>query len=146
MSAVKVFFRLVQDEDGHPPASVESLWAEDLGGGRARLDNIPFFARDVAHRDVVLTETDVDGRPWFVAVVEDGGHGSVRVIVADEKDVPAFRAECALRGCDTELSHVECMFAVDVPPSAQWPSLRDWLVARESRGALSFEESKLPME
>jgi hypothetical protein len=45
---VKVLFQLEQDEDGYPPASVESLWALPKGEGLFQVDNIPFFATGVA--------------------------------------------------------------------------------------------------
>ncbi|MFJ8641726.1 hypothetical protein [Streptomyces sp. NPDC093610] len=38
---VKVHFRMDIGEDGWLPASVESLWAVDLGDGTVRLDNTP---------------------------------------------------------------------------------------------------------
>lgn len=48
---VKIHFRMDIDEDGWPPASVESLWAVDLGDGTVRLDNTPWFVRGVASDD-----------------------------------------------------------------------------------------------
>ena len=58
---VKVPFRLEVDEDGRPPASVESLWATDLGDGTVRLDNTPWFVRGVASGDIIRVEADDDG-------------------------------------------------------------------------------------
>ncbi|MEU1503299.1 DUF4265 domain-containing protein [Streptomyces sp. NPDC005732] len=58
---VKVHFRMEIDEDGWPPASVESLWAVDLGDGRVRLDNTPWFVRGVASGDVIRVQPDDDG-------------------------------------------------------------------------------------
>ncbi|MDV5143157.1 DUF4265 domain-containing protein [Streptomyces sp. SBC-4] len=48
-------------EDGWPPASVESLWAVDLGDGTVRLDNTPWFVRGVASGDIIQAELDGDG-------------------------------------------------------------------------------------
>lgn len=50
---VKVHFRMDVDEDGWPPASVESLWAVDLGDGTVRLDNtslVRTWSRQRRHR------------------------------------------------------------------------------------------------
>jgi hypothetical protein len=44
----RVRFRLEQDEDGWPPAESEGLWAVPLGGNAYRIDNTPWFARNVA--------------------------------------------------------------------------------------------------
>ncbi|MFC9157849.1 DUF4265 domain-containing protein [Streptomyces bauhiniae] len=57
---VKVHFRLEVDEDGWPPASVESLWAVDLGDGTVRLDNTPWFVRGVASGDIIRVDADHD--------------------------------------------------------------------------------------
>jgi hypothetical protein len=61
---VKIHFRLEVDEDGWPPASVESLWAVDLGDGTIRLDNVPWFVRGVASDDIIRVEIDEDGLRW----------------------------------------------------------------------------------
>jgi hypothetical protein len=75
----KVLFR-VADDDGS--ASVETLWAFDLGDDRYRLDNSPFFAYSVSVGDVVLAPVDPDeGRPTFKRVVEKSGNRTVRVIL-----------------------------------------------------------------
>ncbi|MFI6919799.1 DUF4265 domain-containing protein [Nonomuraea spiralis] len=58
---VKVHFRMDIDEDGWPPASVEGLWAIDLGDGTARLDNTPWFVRGVASGDVIRVARDDEG-------------------------------------------------------------------------------------
>ncbi|WP_243869860.1 DUF4265 domain-containing protein [Streptomyces liangshanensis] len=60
---VKVFFRRNEDEAGWPPASVESLWAVDLGDGTVRPDNIPWFVRGIADHDIIRVETDDEGVP-----------------------------------------------------------------------------------
>jgi hypothetical protein len=63
---VKVCFRLEQDEDGWPPAGSEGLWAAPLGGDVYRIDNTPWFARNVAADDVFLAEPDADGCLWAI--------------------------------------------------------------------------------
>lgn len=50
---VKVHFWMAVDEDGWPPAGVESLWAVVLGDGTVRLDNTPWYVRGVASDDIV---------------------------------------------------------------------------------------------
>jgi hypothetical protein len=65
---VRVRFQLRQDDDGWSPAASEGVRAVPLGGDLVRLDNNPWFARDVA-----------SGRPW-------GYPGSLpRVAAADAR-------------------------------------------------------------
>jgi uncharacterized protein DUF4265 len=47
----KVLFRVPNEDE---TAEVETLWAFDLGEGRYRLDNSPYFAYGVSVGDVVL--------------------------------------------------------------------------------------------
>lgn len=72
---MKVHFRMDIDEDGWPPASVESLWAVDLGNGTVRLDNTPWFVRGVASGDIIKVGLDGDGVLW-------AGRRSVRLRTA----------------------------------------------------------------
>lgn len=66
---VRVHFRLVQDEDGYPPAAVESVWAQPTTkAGEYVLDNVPFFARDATIGDVVAVREE-DSHLWFERVV-----------------------------------------------------------------------------
>ena len=50
---VKVRFKLDVDHDGWPPAESEGLWAEPLGDDTFRVDNTPWFVRNLASGDVV---------------------------------------------------------------------------------------------
>jgi len=77
---MKVRFRLQQDQDGWPPAESEGLWAVPLGGDTYRIDNTPWFARDVAADDVFLAEPDADGRLWARERLRWSGNCTIRVV------------------------------------------------------------------
>jgi hypothetical protein len=77
---VRVRFQLRQDDDGWPPVASEGLWAIPLGTDVVRLDNIPWFARNVASGDTFRTSTDRDGERWATDKVAWSGHCTVRVI------------------------------------------------------------------
>ncbi|MFG2603125.1 DUF4265 domain-containing protein [Streptomyces sp. NPDC048514] len=78
---VKVHFRKEIDEDGRPPAGVESLWAVDLGDGTVRLDNTPWFVRGVANGDVIRIQPDDDGLLWAGETVAPSQNCTIRLIV-----------------------------------------------------------------
>ena len=78
---VRVRFRLERDEDGWPPAESEGLWAVPLGGDAYRIDNTPFFARNVAADDVFLAEPDADGRLWARERLRWSENCTIRVIL-----------------------------------------------------------------
>ncbi|MGW6356273.1 DUF4265 domain-containing protein [Streptomyces sp. NPDC055092] len=52
------------DDGGWPSASVENLWAIDLGDGTVRLDNTPSLVRGVASDDIIRVEIDDDDVRW----------------------------------------------------------------------------------
>ena len=83
----KVHFRLVQDEDGYPPVSVESVWAQpSTKAGEYVLDNIPFFAREATIGDVVQVREE-EGHLWFDKVVRRSQNSLVRVVFFDRAAV-----------------------------------------------------------
>jgi uncharacterized protein DUF4265 len=139
---VKILFQLEQDEDGYPPASVESLWALPKGEGRFQVDNIPFFATGVAFGDIVSV-TQEEGALCFQDVVQPSGHSTLRVAISEAADVPAVRALFEQKGCSVEQSHLPRLIAVDVPPSVPLESLRPLLEAGRGQGRWDYEEACL---
>lgn len=88
---LKVHFRMDIDEDGWPPASVESLWAVDLGDGTVRLDNTPWFVRGVASGDIIQAELDGDGVLWAGKAVQPSQNCTIRLIVLKDNGSAAAR-------------------------------------------------------
>jgi hypothetical protein len=140
---VKVFFELQQDEDGYPPVTCESMWATPADEGLYRLDNIPFFARGVAYEDIISAVRRDDGTLGFVKVIQPSRHSTLRVIVYEDSEVPALRHELETLGCDTELSHIPNLFAVDVPPSVSLDAVRHLLDAGNVSERWEYEEACL---
>ncbi|WP_420025961.1 DUF4265 domain-containing protein [Cronobacter dublinensis] len=50
---IKVTFRLIQDEDGYPPVTYESVWLKRNSNGEYELDNIPLYIYGVSKGDVI---------------------------------------------------------------------------------------------
>lgn len=125
---VKVRFHLEQDEDGYPPNAWERLWAQPEGPCRFRLDNIPWYARDVAAGDVVEAHEAEDGMLEFDRVVERSGHSTVRVVLYDPQQTQLLRDELAQLGCETELSHIPSFISVDVPAQVEMAPVLELLL------------------
>src|SRR6202035_5372387 len=77
---VRVEFQLDHDDDGWPPATTERLWAVPLGEGLVRIDNIPWFVRNIAFGDIVQTRTDPDGGLWAAERIQWSGHCTICVV------------------------------------------------------------------
>ena len=88
--AVEIWFEIEKDSDGYPESQKwEQLYAWPVDGG-FQLDNVPFFAKNVAVGDIVeATQTD-EGWYRFGRVLKTGGHSAFRIWLA-----PAMQARCA---------------------------------------------------
>ena len=109
---------------------VETLWADDLGGGRYRLDNVPFFVRDVSLGDVVAAAPDESGLPVMTAVLEKSGNRTLWVrfpgpIAADHPFLEFLKAA----GCSYEGARAS-LFAVNVPPGADLDAVARYIEGR----------------
>lgn len=137
---VKVLFDLEQDESGFPPQTRETLWATPVEDGY-RLENVPFFAQGVAFGDVVTGSGTEDDEPVaYGAVLTPSGHSTCRVVLVDEdEDVQAARRTLEGLGCDTELSHLDRYFAVDVPPEVSMDEVLAVLKEGQDEGRWEFD-------
>lgn len=142
-SHVKVVVALERDEEDYPPADHENLWAEAVGGGVFRIDNIPFFAQGIAVGDLVSAEPGEHGLLRVQQVVQPSGHSTFRVIIYDKAEVPAVREFFLRMGCASELSHIPGLIAIDAPPSVSLDALRKFLDSGLESGQWDFEEACL---
>lgn len=143
---VKIIVPLEQDEDGYPPAGSERLWAIRAGEGRYQIDNIPFFARDLALGDIVsaVPEEGADeGILRYHQVLEPSGHSTFRILVNDESQVPEVCGLLEQLGCGTERSHLPRLVAIDIPPEVSLSAVRDALAQGVSQERWEYEEACL---
>jgi hypothetical protein len=126
------------------PPEVESVWAIPTADG-FRLDNIPFFAREIAAEDIVSASVDADGMLRFSSLVSPSGHSTVRLWFAKglEADVQRVRQELRDLGCPSELSYLPRLVAVDIPPTVPYANVRELLDNYERRGVFEYEEACL---
>lgn len=137
---VKIRFSLEQDEEGYPPAADEFMWADVVGDGSYRIDNIPFFVQGVSLRDDVVVDV-VGGELVFSRLHRNNGHRTLRLVVRDPSNVPAVRDRLRSIGCTSELSHIPILVAVDVPPEVPAAVIQAFLVQGEAAGEFGFEEA-----
>lgn len=141
MQHVKIRFPLEIDEDGYPPESVETLWALDIGGGRYKIDNIPFYAKLISDGDIVSASTD-DGGLVFEKLLVASSNCTFRVIMLDGTDGFDEREYLKTMGCETEGSGIEGFFAVSVD-KAEYQNIASYLASAHNDGKLDFEESSI---
>ncbi|MHC5021610.1 MAG: DUF4265 domain-containing protein [Planctomycetota bacterium] len=136
---VKIAFHLEVDEDGYPPVSVETLWAESLGGGRYRIDNIPFFVRDATDGDIVAASY-VDEELRFTEVLEDSRNSLIRVLCRDGSNPQTLRKQLSVLGCETEFNGVHSLIAVSIPAGQPVEPVQQALATLRKQGLVDFEE------
>ena len=127
------------DPAEHHGSATERLWAKPMGGGRFRLRNTPFYARNVSVEDVVLGRTD-GASVTFVAPVVRGGHSTYRIrshLAVSDEEFRRFWGPLEALGCSFEQGPV---LAVDVPPGLDIYEVYGLLEAGEAAGAWDFEE------
>jgi len=103
---------------------VETLWAFDLGDGRYRLDNLPWYAYRVSLGDVIEAVPDADGLLHMVRVLSKSGNRTLRLLFAGTDPVTEQRAEIqevmdriVALGCSYEGVNLRYQ-AVNVPPES----------------------------
>ena len=139
---IRVYF-LFDRAGGWPPVPSEGLRATAVDGGY-RVDETPFFVRNVALGDVVSAAADDDGVLWAGERVSWGGHQTVRVTThgADGSlslaDVLVQFAALGATGDDLE---EYALVALDVPPQTDPVRLHRYLVAGREAGRWEFEEA-----
>lgn len=141
---VKIRFRLEVDDDGWPPVGSEGLWGEPVGQDSYRIDNTPWFVRNLASGDVVRALAGDDGVLWATGRLEWSGHCTIRVIPIGtgplRGDRQAVLDAFAPFGVTGEGIEQYGMVALDVPPDADAQRVRSLLIEGESDGRWHFEE------
>lgn len=122
----KVFFRLEQDEDGYPPAGVESLWALSSENGRFVLDNTPFFVREATLGDTIEVAEE-DGKLWYRSTVGESDNSLIRIIVPKGADVAGLRSALERLECGSEFLPAYGLIAVNVPGNASLKAVLHYL-------------------
>lgn len=141
---VKVRFRLQKDDEGWPPVESEGLWAEPLGQHRYRVDNTPWFARNLAADDVVIALAGSDDALWATERAEWSGRLTIRVIPRSEGSLNGNRQAVLDAfeplGVSGEGIEQYNMVALDVPSDADLAAVKGLLRAGEADGRWDYEE------
>jgi hypothetical protein len=149
---VKVRFSLPEDDDeGWPPVTSEGLWAEPLGGDRYRIDNTPWFARNLSAHDIVEALADDDGVLWATKKVRSSGRLTVRVIPLGAGplggDLQAVLDTFAdLQVVGEGAAPAFHIVALDIPADADHREIVSRLRAGEENGSWEYEEGSVTDE
>lgn len=148
---VHIVFPLKKDENDYPPARSERLWAKKVDDNLFEIDNTPFFVTGLACGDKVSTE-EKDGVLYYQDTKEYSGNSTLRVVAHElegretEELIKELREELEKLGCDTELSHIPNLIAVNVPKDISLKKIINYLAEGEKEGRWGYEEACLGQE
>ena len=128
-------------EDGYPPEEWESIWTEVMSNGRLRVDNIPFYAKDLSLGDIIETK-EKDGAFYLDNTVELSSNSTVRIIIFKLEMEDRIRKELIRSGCSIEGVGIDGLIAVNIPLAAT-PGVMDYLSREAEAESIDFEEGSL---
>jgi len=127
----------------------ESLWAKDLGDDLYEIQNVPFCAYGLNCLDVVhAIADDADLKPEIRSVVRRSGNQTARLFFDDEstrEQQKPYLDKIISMGAWTERAN-ESVVCVNIPASANYESICDYLAQLEVEEVLDFEtcEERVP--
>ena len=132
---------LLTYKDGEGNYQIESVWATKEGA-YYRINNIPFFATNIALDDLVSVEEE-DGGLYFDKLKEASGHSTIQMIIFNEDDLMRIGKDLEGLGCTWEGSHVKTLIAIDVPRDVSYNMVKQYLEKGEAEGRWSYKEACL---
>lgn len=143
-SHIKLRVKLDQDDSGWPPVESEGIWAIKLENGNYQIDNIPWFAKNLAVDDEVKAYPDSEGVLWYAEKSNWAGHLTIRLIPlmdgtwAEKMDL--VRNTFVASGITVEGLSQYGIASIDIEPGVDFPRLKLSLIDGEAKGLWSYEE------
>jgi hypothetical protein len=131
-----------KDEEGN--IGTETIWAEDLGEGRFKVDNIPFFALNIAVNDIIAAEEE-DGILHFEQILEASGHSTLQIIFFQPDQSSGVLARLEALGCAWEGMKNQPYYSVDIPVSVDYSLVKNLLKEYCQKDILDYREACLSL-
>lgn len=120
----------------------ETIWAIQLESGNFEIDNIPFFAENLAYKDIISAENDL-GLLYFDALVKPSEHSTVQIVFFRPEMAEELLKKLELLGCGWEGMEGKAYYAVDVPKELNYLDVKLLLDKGAEEGILDYKESCL---
>jgi hypothetical protein len=138
----KMTFPLDKDEEGYPPDDFETLWVEKLGRDKYRIDNIPFYVRNIAPNDIVLGISN-DNLLWYKSTISKSNSSVVRIVFYRSGEVEKVLSDLQLMGCKWEGSHLKSLYSIEIPERVDLVEVRRFLIKLSDAEVIDFEEAAI---
>ena len=137
----QVVFELNQDDHANV-FSREALWAVDISAGRYVLDNIPFYLAGFSVGDTVEC-MEHGGDLIARRAVAFSQNSTYRLYVCSLADVDSVRQGLHALGCDSEVSNLPELMAVNIPDEVDVEAFRSFILGGHLAGTFDVEEASL---
>jgi Domain of unknown function (DUF4265) len=115
---VVLVYKNIEDE-----ITEETIWAEKLENGYYKIDNIPFYAPNLAYNDVIAVEDD-EGVLYFDDLIESSGHSTIQIIFFKENEAKEILSKLEYIGCRWEGMKNQPYYSVDIPPNINYINVK----------------------
>lgn len=119
----------------------ETIWGQ-LVEENYKVDNIPFYAPNLALNDIISVEDD-DGVLYFNELIKPSGHSTIQVIFFNQEEIKRVTKVVEQLGCQWEGMKNQPYFAVDVPFNVDYRPVRQFLIQELNNQILDFKEACL---
>ncbi|MDO4640114.1 MAG: DUF4265 domain-containing protein [Neisseria sp.] len=139
----KIFFRLEVVGD-YPPVSMESIWAEPTKEGFFKIDNIPFYSKEVSLGDIVSAEKQEENYFLYRKTIVHSNNSTIRIIFFndDQELKDQVLARLTELGCSFE-AFDEKFYAINVPITVDIELIYNFLDSLLENEELDYETGYL---
>lgn len=136
----KIFFEL-HIEDGYPPVKEESIWGIRLENNLFKINNIPFYTKEVSFEDIVSVSNN-KGILHYKKTMKSSGNSTIRVIFFDKENVENCINSIKKMGCECE-KFSSTFIAINIPITTNIEIILDYLEYLSSKEIADYEYGKI---
>ena len=113
---MKKLFLNLEVIDGYPPVSMESIWAEETEEGYLKINNIPFYSKEISFGDIVSVIQKEENYLLYDKTIIHSKNSTLRIVFFNEnqKFKDKILAKLIDLGCEYEAFNVN-FYAINIP-------------------------------
>ena len=113
---MKKLFLNLEVIDGYPPVSMESIWAEVTEEGYLKVNNIPFYSKEISLGDIVSGIQTEENYLLYDKTIIHSKNSTLRIVFFNENQ--KFKDKILTKlidlGCESEAFNVN-FYAINIP-------------------------------
>ena len=113
---MKKLFLNLEVIDGYPPVSMESIWAEETEEGYLKINNIPFYSKEISLGDIVSGIQTEENYLLYDKTIIHSKNSTLRIVFFNEnqKFKDKILAKLIDLGCESEAFNAN-FHAINIP-------------------------------